>query len=216
MTRRAHRALLAGVDEDVLVRPAPVGDLIDVRQRKARRRTRAASAPRFGVERRDMPSADTPALIRAAADGRLPVTRCSSLRSSISLTGAFAIFASRAQISPSAPSASLLPNPPPMYWQMTRTLDCGMARALARFVARGVDALRRHPGRQLVAVPLAHRAVRLETDVRDDVRRVGFVERDGRFFETRRDIAGFLRLSLPDVAGVKTGGAVARPAPDRR
>ena len=34
------------------------------------------------------------------ADGRLPVARCSSLRSSISLTGAFASFASRAQIRP--------------------------------------------------------------------------------------------------------------------
>ena len=36
-----------------------------------------------------MPSAATPALTRANADGRLPVARCSSLRSSISLTGAF-------------------------------------------------------------------------------------------------------------------------------
>ena len=82
-----------------------------------------------------MPSAETPALMRAAADGRLPVARCSSLRSSISLTGAFASFASRAQISPSAPSASLLPKPPPMYWQMTRTLACGMLEA-AREVRR--------------------------------------------------------------------------------
>ena len=81
-----------------------------------------------------MPSADTPALTRAAADGRLPVARCSSLRSSISLTGALASFASRAQISPSAPTLNaLLPKPPPMYWQMTRTLACGMLSAVAKF-----------------------------------------------------------------------------------
>ena len=79
-----------------------------------------------------VPSADTPALMRAAADGRLPVARCSSLRSSISFTGTFACLASRAQISPSAPSCSLLPKPPPMYWQITRTLDCGMASAVAK------------------------------------------------------------------------------------
>ena len=53
MARRAHRPLLAGVDEDVLVRPAAVGDLIDVGQREARRRARAARAPRLGVERGD-------------------------------------------------------------------------------------------------------------------------------------------------------------------
>src|SRR5436309_302779 len=43
-----------------------------------------------------IPSADTPALIRAAADGRLPVARCSSLRSSISLTGVPVSFGSKA------------------------------------------------------------------------------------------------------------------------
>jgi hypothetical protein len=79
-----------------------------------------------------MPSAETPALIFAAADGRFPVTRCSSLRSSVSFTGAPACFASRAQISPSGPSCSLLPKPPPMYWQMTRTLVCGISRPLAK------------------------------------------------------------------------------------
>src|SRR6185295_19804006 len=80
------------------------------------------------------PSADTPALIFEAEDGRLPVARCSSLRSSMSLTGAFAALASLAQISPSAPTLNaLLPKPPPMYWQMTRKLACGIRNALAKF-----------------------------------------------------------------------------------
>src|SRR5665213_1287336 len=81
-----------------------------------------------------MPSAETPALIFDAADGRLPVARCSSLRSSISFTGALADLASLAHIRPSAPTLSaLLPKPPPMYWQRTRTLACGIFRALAKF-----------------------------------------------------------------------------------
>ena len=53
MTRRAHRPLLAGVDEDVLVRPAAIRDPVDVRQREAGGRAGAARAPRLGVERRD-------------------------------------------------------------------------------------------------------------------------------------------------------------------
>ena len=87
-----------------------------------------------------------------------------------------------------------------MYWQMTRTLACGMSSAAGEVLARGVDALRRDPGRQLVAVPLADRAVRLEADVRDDVRRVGLFERVRRRLEAGREVAGFLRLPLPDVA----------------
>ena len=50
---RAHRTLLAGVGEHVLVRPAAIRDPIDIRQRETGRGTRAASAPRLGVERRD-------------------------------------------------------------------------------------------------------------------------------------------------------------------
>ena len=49
------------------------------------------------------------------------------------MTGTPASLASRAQTSPSAPSDSLLPKPPPMYWQMTRTFACGIASALAKF-----------------------------------------------------------------------------------
>ena len=79
-----------------------------------------------------VPSAATPALTRAAADGRFPVARCSSLRSSISFTGAFASLASRAQIiALRRPAPSLLPKPPPMYCVMTRTFDCGILRPWA-------------------------------------------------------------------------------------
>ena len=117
------------------------------------------------------------------------------------MTGALASFASRAQIRPSAPTLNaLLPKPPPMYWQMTRTLACGMLERGREVLARAVDALRRDPDRQLVAVPLAHRAVRLQADVRDDVRRVGLLDRVRRRLEARREIAGLLRLPLTHVA----------------
>src|SRR4029079_786000 len=79
-----------------------------------------------------VPSAATPTLTRAAADGRFPVARCSSLRSSISLTGAFACFASRAQmIACGSCAPSLLPNPPPMYCVITRTFDAGIFSPVA-------------------------------------------------------------------------------------
>src|SRR4051812_11660496 len=78
-----------------------------------------------------IPSAPTPALTRAAADGRLPVARCSSLRSSISLTGSFVSLARVAQIRQAISDPSLLPKPPPIYCVITRTLACGMFRPLA-------------------------------------------------------------------------------------
>src|ERR1043166_4636828 len=75
-----------------------------------------------------LPSAETPARIFAYADGRLPVSRCSSLRSRNSFTGAFACCARRAHISASGPMFVLLPNPPPMYCVMQRMLACGIFR----------------------------------------------------------------------------------------
>src|SRR5215471_16329678 len=77
------------------------------------------------------PSDDTPALIWAAADGRLPVSRCSSLRSSISLTGTPAALANFAQIKASAPALDLEPKPPPMYCVTTCTFGCGIESACA-------------------------------------------------------------------------------------
>src|SRR3954447_20864310 len=82
-----------------------------------------------------VPSLDTPARMWAVADGGLPVSRCSSLRSSISFTGAFACFASLAQMMPCASGPNLLPKPPPMYCVMQCTLDCGMPSACANCCA---------------------------------------------------------------------------------
>src|SRR5215831_21043551 len=76
-----------------------------------------------------MPSEPTPALICAAADGRLPVSRCSSLRSSISLTGTPAALANFAQIKASAPALDLEPKPPPMNCVTTCTFGCGIESA---------------------------------------------------------------------------------------
>src|SRR5215831_521027 len=79
-----------------------------------------------------LPSALTPALIFAYAEGRLPESRCSSFRSRNNLTGLPASFASRAQISPCASGPNLLPNPPPMYCVITRTFDAGILRPCAK------------------------------------------------------------------------------------
>src|SRR5690242_7281261 len=73
-----------------------------------------------------VPSAATPALIFDTDEGRLPAARCSSLRSSISFTGAPAAFASLAHTTPWTSGPNLLPKPPPMYSQITRTLACGI------------------------------------------------------------------------------------------
>src|SRR5262249_39813353 len=137
VARRAHRPLQAGVDEHVLVRAPPrVGRLrvVDVGQREACRRAGAPSAPRLGVECSNHPVGGHTRLdfFLPAAAGRFPATSCPPLRSSVSSPGGPACFASRAHISPSGPSCSLLPKPPPMYWQMTRTLVCGMPRPEAK------------------------------------------------------------------------------------
>ena len=78
-----------------------------------------------------MPSVATPALIFDHEEGRFPPARCSSFRSSISLTGAPAIFASFAQITPWASGPNLLPKPPPMYSQIVCTFACGIWSASA-------------------------------------------------------------------------------------
>src|SRR6478736_6141116 len=79
-----------------------------------------------------LPSAETPARIFAYADGRLPVSRCSSLRSRNSFTATLASCASLAQMSPWESGPNLLPNPPPMYCVMTRTLALGILRPCAK------------------------------------------------------------------------------------
>src|SRR5689334_6253812 len=77
------------------------------------------------------------------------------------------------------------------------------AETVRKVAARGRDALRRHPGGQLVAFPFADRAVRLETRVRDDVRCVSLVERLRCGFEPGSEIARLLRLTRPYVAALE-------------
>ena len=104
--------------------------------------------------------------LREVADGRLPPARCSSLRSSISFTGAAACFASFAQMTPCASGPNLLPKPPPMYSVMTLDVRLRDAERLRESFAGAVHGLRRDPRGQLVALPLADAAVRLEAHVR--------------------------------------------------
>ena len=201
MAGRAHRPLLARVDEHVLVRPAAIRDPIDVRQREAGRRAGAARAPRLGVERRD------DAVGRHAGfdarGGRRPIAGREMLFLAIEHQldrrvgllrepGADQAFGADAQRLAAKAAAHVLAD----------DADVGLRNAERgrEVLARAVDALRRDPDRQLVAVPLAHGAVRLEADVRDDVRRVGFLERVGRRLEAGRQIAGLLRLPLAHVA----------------
>ena len=82
-----------------------------------------------------VPSFFAPILTLMSALGALPVHSCSCFRSSISLTGAPAVFASRqatmAKALPVAEGPSLLPKPPPMWSQRTRTFLRSMPRASA-------------------------------------------------------------------------------------
>ena len=76
--------------------------------------------------------------------------------------------------------------------------------------------LRRDPRRQLVAVPLAHGAVRLEADVADHVRRVGRLDDVRGLGEAGVEIAGFFRRRLARVAVGEHGRRVGAPSPARR
>ncbi len=67
--------------------------------------------------------------------------------------------------------------------------------------ARAVDRLRRHPRRQVVAVPLAHAAVCLERCVRLHLRRVGAFNGERSCLEPRREIAVFLGRAPARVRG---------------
>ena len=87
-----------------------------------------------------------------------------------------------------------------MYWQMTRTLACGMLSAVAKFSRAPLMPCVEI---QTVSLSPSHshtRAVRLDADVRDDVRRVGLLDRVRRRREAGRQVAGLLRLALAHVA----------------
>jgi hypothetical protein len=83
-----------------------------------------------------VPSFFAPTFTVMSALGAFPVQSWSCFRSSISLTGAPAFFASRhatiANALPVADGPSLLPKPPPMWSQSTRTFLRSIPSASAR------------------------------------------------------------------------------------
>ena len=143
-----------------------------------------------------MPSAVTPARMCAVADGRLPVSRCSSLRSSISFTGSFAMLrqlgaddALRVGRELAAEAAAHV---------LRDGVDVGLrdAEPLRESLRALNHRLRRDPRGQLVAVPLADGAVRLEADVADHVRRVGRFDDVRGLGEAGGEVAGLFGCAL--------------------
>ncbi len=197
MSGRAHRALLAGVDEDVLVRAAAIRDLINVRQREAGGGARAARAPRLGLERGDHAvGRDAGFDLRCR---RRPIAGRQMLFLAIEHQldrrigrlgelGADQPFGADAQRLAAEAAAHVLAD--------DAHVGLRNAQRAGEVLPRAVDPLRRDPRRQLVAVPLADRAVRLQADVRDDVRRVGLLDRVRRRLEAGREIARFLRPAM--------------------
>ena len=199
--RRAHRPLQARVGEHVLVRAPPIGDAVDVRQREPGSRSRAAGTPGLGIERRDeavgrhtrldasgggRPVPDGEVLFLAVQhqlDGLADLSR--------QLRADQALGADAERLAAEAAAHVLALHPDVGLWQVQRR---------GEVFARGVDALRRDPHRQLVALPLADRAVRLQADVRDDVGLVGLFEGVRGSGEASRQVAGLLRLPLAHVA----------------
>ena len=201
MSRRPHRPLLAGVGEHVLVGPAAIRDPIDIGQREARGRARAARAPRLGIERGDdavgRDAGFDPRRRRRPIAGRQmlflaiehQLHRCVGV---LREPGADEALAAHAQRLAAETAAHVLAN--------DAHVGLRNAQRGGEILARGVDALRRNPDRQLVPVPLAHGAVRFHARMRDDVRRIGFLDRMRRRLEAGREIARFLRLSLTHVS----------------
>ena len=161
MAGRPHRPLLAGVGEDVLVRAAAIRDPIDVRQREAGGGARAACAPRFGIERGD------DAVGRNARFDprrrRRPIAGCQMLFLAIEHQldrrirrlrqfGADQAFGADAQCLAAEAAAHVLAD--------DAHVGLRNAQRAGEVLPRAVDALRRDPRRQLVAIPLAYRAVR--------------------------------------------------------
>ena len=203
---RAHRPLLPGVDVDVFVNRAGgsgTGRCTGAGTPRRRQRRPCPTSPRRRTA--SWPSAVAPARIFAYADGRLPPARCSSWRSSISFTGAFASFASFAQTMPCTSGPNLLPNPPPMCSQMTRTFALRDAERLGEAFARAVHRLRRHPRGELVAVPLAHAALCLEADVRLHLRAVGPLDDVSGRLDAGLDVSGRLGIRRLDVPALEDG-----------
>ena len=215
MAGRPHRPLLAGVGEDVLVRAAAIVDAIDVREREAGGSAGAAGAPSLRVERGDEAVGRDAGLDPCGGGGAIPGRQVLFLAVEHQLdrhagflgeSRADEPFGAERQLAAEAATHVLTDDP-----------DVGLRNRerAGKVLARRVHALRGDPGRQLLAVPLADRAVRLHARVRNDMRRVGLLDGVRRVAETGRDVSGFLRLALPDVAAGEDGGARCRRDPSR-
>src|SRR6185312_10084046 len=77
------------------------------------------------------PSSPAATEIFCIESGRLPPSACSSLRCSISRTGAPAFCDNAAAIAPALLAPNFAPNPPPMYSVITRTLVFGNLKSIA-------------------------------------------------------------------------------------
>ena len=203
VARRAHRALQSGVDVDVGVRAAAIGEDVDVRQRKARAGAGAAGAPRLRVEERQhavggdarldlckrrRPVAGREVLFLAIEhqlDRRVGGLRETRADQALRIGGELAAEAAAHELGDHA-NVGL------------RDLEAG-GEALARAVHR----LRRDPRREVLAVPFADAAVRLERRVRLHLRRVGAFDRVRRGLQTGVDIAFFFGIAGARVVGLE-------------
>ena len=192
MSRRAHRALLARVDVHVGVDALPIRKLIEVRQREIRSGARAAGAPAPSVERRQLPFGR-----HAGADVR---------ERGRTVTGVeMLLLAIEHQLHRRVGELRELRADDPL--RVGRELAAEAATHVLRDHAHVrlrdaerlgvtlralVHALSRDPRRELVAVPLAHRAVRFEAHVRDDVRRIRLLDDVRRVVESRFEVARLL------------------------
>ena len=150
-----------------------------------------------------MPSAETPALIFAYAEGRLPAARCSSRRSSINCTGALASFARRAHAMPCTSGSELAAEPAAHVLGDHADVGLRDTEAGGEAFARAVHGLRADPRRQLLAFPLADAAVRLERHVRLHLRVVGLLDDVRGRGEAGLDVALFLGLRGLHVAALE-------------
>ena len=206
-----------GVGEDVRVLPPPVREVVDVRQREARRRRRRRRCPTSPRRTRvSMPSARDAGLDlrerRRAVAGRevlfLAIEHQLDRRARLSSPAC-------AQMMPCASGPNLLPKPPPMYSRDHADVGLRNLERLGEALARAVHGLRRHPRGQLVALPLADAAVRLEADVRLHLRLVAGLDDVRGRLEAGVEIAALLGLAFLDVAVLedRRRARAASPAP---
>ena len=210
MARGAHRALLAGVDVDVLVGAAPIRELVDVRQREAGGRAGAAGAPRFGIERRQHAVGADAGLDprrrgRTVAGGEMLF-----LAIEHQLDRRVRLFRQPCANQPLRVRGHLAAEAAAHVLRDHANVCRRDVQAAGEPLARGADPLRRHPRRQVIAVPFADGTVRLEAHVRDDVGRVRLFEDECRLLEPGGDVARLLRRARSHVAAVEHGGCVAR------